>query len=179
LKLKAPRRQPELPNHYFSLSKRSTVRHFEAQGAEKAARAPKASLFIIKPMPCEPFRGPRNPEGCESSQSITFRYQMDAIGGVTSIARSISDFSSHHFSSSEESAGHENVDLGWGCEPLVCIMKSMLWEALRSSRPPELLKHHFSLANRCPVIYFGTQGARRLPELTKPLLFIIKSIGIH
>ena len=30
--------------------------------------------------------------------------------------------------------------------------KSMLCEAFRSSRPPELLKHHFSLANGC---HFG------------------------
>ena len=48
LKLKVPRRQPELPNHYFSLSKRCPVRHFRAEGAQKAARAPKALLFIIE-----------------------------------------------------------------------------------------------------------------------------------
>ena len=36
--------------------------------------------------------------------------------------------------------------------PSVSIIKSMLWEAFRSSSPPELLKHHFSLANGC---HFG------------------------
>ena len=52
-----------------------------------------------------------------------------------------------------------------------------LWDILKlklQRRPPELLKHHFSLSNRCPVSHFGAQGAQKAARALKALLFVIK-----
>ena len=96
----------------------------------KAPRAPEASLFIMKTMPCDTYWSSRRPGGNQSFQTITFHYRNDA-----------------------------------------------LWDILKlkvQRRPPELLKHHFSLSNRCPVSHFGAQGTQKAARALKALLFVIK-----
>ena len=44
-------------------------------------------------------------------------------------------------------------------KPFNFIIETMLCEAFWSSRPPEHLKHHFSLSNRCPVSHASKQIA--------------------
>ena len=92
----------KLPNHSISLSNRCPVNHFGAQGDQKhqsfqsisfhyqtdalgsiselkAPRAPEASLFIMRTMPCGTYWSSRRPGGNQSFQTITLHYKNDAL----------------------------------------------------------------------------------------------------
>ena len=119
----------------------------------EASRASEVLLFIIKSMLWEAFRSSQRPEGHQSSQTITFHYQIDALWTI--LEQKHQSFRTITF--------HYQID-GQGAisklraprstrasKPLLFIVNSMLCEPFRSMMP-ELPNQYFSLSRwRIPL----------------------------
>ena len=74
---------PKLTKLQFSLPKRHPASNSEPQGAQMHARSPKAKIVIVKTIPCESFRAPGRSEARQSSQTVNFHSQNDALGAIS------------------------------------------------------------------------------------------------
>ena len=78
--LTAPRRPPELSNHYFSLSNRCLVNHFGAEAPE----LPNHYFSLSNWCPRSHFEA-QGAQKHQSFQTISFHYQIDALQAISEL----------------------------------------------------------------------------------------------